>query len=135
MVLPHNAAPSQCCSLTRALSQVDASAGGEYGELLVHLTADYDPGRLMEVLAGSQAYPLEVALEVAAARGMVDEQVRWRPPPLLACALAGRVLLACLCMAAPPAREGSCAPCSMQSSVLTSRRPAARAAAAARCMC
>jgi hypothetical protein len=46
----------------------------------VHLYADYAPKLLMDFLQGSQTYPLEAALEVAAARGMVDEQV-WAGHP------------------------------------------------------
>lgn len=39
------------------------------------LTADYAPGRLLELLQSSQWYALEKALEICEERGLVDEQV------------------------------------------------------------
>lgn len=56
--------------------QADTSAASEYAELCVHLYADYCPARLMDFLQGSQAYPLEAALEVAQQQGLIDEQAR-----------------------------------------------------------
>ncbi len=67
----HDSKPCACLSAP----QVDPSAGADYAELQVHLYADYAPQLLADFLAGSQSYPLESALEICEARGLVDEQV------------------------------------------------------------
>jgi hypothetical protein len=55
----------------------------------VVLTADYAPGRLLELLSSSQWYPLEAALEICEQRGLVDEQV---------CARARARVCVCVCV-------------------------------------
>ncbi|GBF95415.1 hypothetical protein Rsub_08377 [Raphidocelis subcapitata] len=54
---------------------VDPACASEFHELQVTLTADYAPPALLELLTASQWYPLEGALAVCEARGLVDEQV------------------------------------------------------------
>lgn len=42
----------------------------------VQLTADYAPSTLLDLLSSSQTVPLEAALAICEARGLVPEQVR-----------------------------------------------------------
>jgi hypothetical protein len=43
----------------------------------VQLTADYAPSTLLDLLSSSQSVPLEAALAICEAKGLVHEQVRW----------------------------------------------------------
>ncbi|KFM22706.1 Vacuolar protein sorting-associated protein 41-like protein [Auxenochlorella protothecoides] len=58
-----------------ALSTREPALAAEHAALAVELTAEYDPAALEGLLLASSDYPLEEALRVCEARGMVPEQV------------------------------------------------------------